>query len=263
LLLMLYPTIDQQDTVDLFHQLMQPESPFRVLRLLGSAKIGKSHLVTKVFPALARETYQTHCAVLDLRNKAQTITDILHLVYSLLSHSIPFPAYYAAYREWLNRSRVGVGNVHAVLSFLTIRAGEAEAESRRWARHLTAQLVVDLHKSSDGRVVLLFDAVDAASENTRDWLMDILLAQLAALSHLRLVVAGRGVPEPHGSYAAFTRSYELQPVKEINEYISYCRQIGAALDEPSIRSLALAFDYIPGSFADVMPKFTHQEVARG
>jgi hypothetical protein len=71
------------------------------------------------------------------------------------------------------------------------------------------------------------------------------------------VVAGRWVPEPHGSYAALTRSYELQPVREIHEYISYCRQIGAALGEQSIRDLALAFDYVPGSFADVMPKFTH------
>jgi hypothetical protein len=90
-----------------------------------------------------------------------------------------------------------------------------------------------------------------------------LLVQLAPLPHLRIVVAGRGVPEPHGSYAAFTRSYELQPVREIHEYISYCRQIGAALDEPSISTLALAFDYKPGAFADVMPKFTHQEAARG
>jgi hypothetical protein len=77
------------------------------------------------------------------------------------------------------------------------------------------------------------------------------------------VVAGRGVPEPHGSYATVTRSYELQPVREIREYISYCRQIGAALDEPSIRTLALVFDYAPGAFADVMPKFTHQEAACG
>jgi hypothetical protein len=32
-----FPTIDQQDAIDLFHELMQPESPFRVLRLLGPA----------------------------------------------------------------------------------------------------------------------------------------------------------------------------------------------------------------------------------
>jgi hypothetical protein len=252
-----FPTIDQQDAIDLFHELMQPESPFRVLRLLGPAKMGKSHLVTKVFPNLAWDTYQAHRAVLDMRNQAQTITDILHAVYSSLGHDIPFPAYYATHQEWLGRSRVGVGNVQAVLSFLTIRAGEEEAESHRWARHLTAQVAVDLREVSNAQVVLLFDALDRASESTQGWLMDMLLVQLALLPHLRIVVAGRWVPEPHGSYAALTRSYELQPVREIHEYISYCRQIGAALGEQSIRDLALAFDYVPGSFADVMPKFTH------
>jgi hypothetical protein len=252
-----FPTIDQQDAIDLFHQLMQPESPFRVLRLLGPAKMGKSHLVTKVFPDLARETYEAHCAVLDLRNQAQSTSDILHAACNLLGHDIPFPAYYGAYQEWLNRPRVEVRGLQAFLSSFTIRAGEEEAESRKWARHLTAQVAVDLREVSNAQVVLLFDALDGASESAQGWLMDMLLVQLAPLPHLRIVVAGRGVPEPHGSYAALTRSYELQPVREIHEYISYCRQIGAALGEQSIRDLALAFDYAPGSFADVMPKFTH------
>jgi hypothetical protein len=219
--------------------------------------MGKSHLVTKVFPALARETYQAHCAVIDLRNQAQATTDLLHVICGLLGHNIPFPAYDAAYQEWLNRPRVEVRGLQAIFSSMRVSAGEEEAESRKWARHLTAQVAVDLREVSNAQVVLLFDALDGASESTRDWLMDMLLVRLAPLPHLRIVVAGRGVPEPPGSYAVFTRNYELQPVREIHEYISYCHQIGAALGEQSIRDLALVFDYVPGSFADVMPKFTH------
>jgi hypothetical protein len=257
--------INRQDAKDLFCQFMQPESEFRVLRLLGAAKMGKSHLVTKVFPALARQTYpyQVPCAVLDLRNQTQTVPDILHAACSLLRDNAPFSAYHAAHQEWLNRPKVEVKGLQAILSSLTIRAEEEGAESRRWSRHLTTQFVTDLRDLAHRPVVLLFDAVEGANESTQDWLMDTLLVQLAPLSHLRVVVAGRSVPEVRGSYAALSRSFELLPVREEGEYIAYCRQLGAELAEQSIRDFALAVNYTPGLFADLVPNFMHQETARG
>jgi hypothetical protein len=254
-------TINQQDAIDLFHQLMQPDSPFRVLRLLGEAKIGKSHLMAKVYPALACETHQARCAMLDLRNRAQTVPDILHAVYSLLGGRANFPAYHTAHTEWLRRPLVEVHGLQALLSLVSIRAEEGSDESRKWVRHLTTQLTTDLGNLNDGLVVLLFDAVDDADESTQDWLMDTLLVQLVPLPHLRMVVAGRSTLEAYGSYAAFCHSRELLPVREEEEYIAYCRQVGADLVEQSIRDFAKACDYKPGLFVDYATKFIRRETA--
>lgn len=51
---MTHPMIDGEEVLDLFATFIQPQSRHRVLRLLGEAKLGKSHLLTKVLPVLAR-----------------------------------------------------------------------------------------------------------------------------------------------------------------------------------------------------------------
>ena len=214
------PTINRQDAIDLFNWFMQPDSPCRVLRLSGEGKMGKTHLMAKVFPELAREIHQARCAVLDLRNRAQTIPDILHVAYGLLGDQSKFPNYYATYQEGLaHRPQVEVKGLKAVLASVVIRGEEAGDESRKWTRHLTAQFAADLRELTDSRVALLFDALDVADESTQAWLMDTLAVQLARFAHLRLVVAGRRVPEPAATYAAVCASYDLPPVQEEEEYI--------------------------------------------
>lgn len=258
-----HQTIDRQEIINLFHQLMQPNSQLRLLHVLGNAKLGKTHLVTKVFPKLAREMYRSHYAVLDLRNQTQTITDILHAICGLLNPDIPFRAYNTAHQEWISRPKVNVVGLQALLSFVQVKS-ESEADDRRkMIRHLITQFVTDLRNITDTPLLLLFDQVDDANEITRSWLLDTLLVQLVPLAHLRVVVAGRSIPEPSSSYSANCQSYELQPVWEEEAYIEYCRQIGVDLEENTIRDFARAFDYKPGQFADVMPKFLTRETAHG
>jgi hypothetical protein len=255
-------TIDRLDAIELFNQLMQQNSPCRVLLLSGQAKMGKSHLIARVFPSLARETYQRRCAVLDLRNPAQTIPDFLHAACTLLGDPSEFPAYYTAHREWLNRPQVEVKGLRAVLASVAVRAGDEGDESRKWVRHLTAEFATDLGRLADAPLVLLFDALDAANESTRDWLINTLLVQLVPLAHVRVVVAGRWVPEPLVSYAAACDSYELPPVEAEEEYIVYCHQVGAHLPEQSIRDIAFLCEYKPGFFVDfVTPRSTRREIA--
>ncbi|HEX9924993.1 MAG TPA: hypothetical protein VGD99_20220 [Anaerolineae bacterium] len=252
-------TIDRGDAIALFHEMMQPSSPFRVLRLVGEPKQGKSHLVTKVFPGLARERYQAQCAVVDLRNRAQSIPDIIHAACGLLGPQSRFPAYHTAHREWINRSKVEVSRTAVILSRMIMRGGEEREDSKQMIRHLTAEFVVDLKKLKDVSLVMVFDQLDNAVEATCYWLMDTLLVQLAALPHVRIVIAGQTVPEASGSYAAACQSYELLSVEEEAAYVNYCRHIGANLTEDNIRVLAQALDYNPGQFAEVMPKFMRGE----
>lgn len=261
-----HKTIDRQDSIQLFHQLMQTDSEFCILRLLGEAKLGKSHLLTKVFPALARRDYRACCAVLDLRGQAQTPSSILYTAYSQLGNPATLPNYCTAYQESLNRSQaqVQVTGLQAILANIQIRATDEADESEQAIRHLTSQFVADLRNLTGSPLLLLFDAVEGADERTRNWLMDTLLVQISALAHAKIVVAGRSVPEPYGSYTATCRSYELPLVDEEQAYILYCREIGAALEEQSIRDMARVFDYKPGLFVDfVMPKFARREAAYG
>lgn len=260
---MSHKTINREESVDLFHRLMQPESEFRILRLLGDAKLGKSHLATKVFPSIARRDYGALCAVIDLRSGGQAAADVLHTACGLLGGESVFQGYYAAYREWLSRPKVQASGLLAVLSYIQMQSGEEKDEVHRVARHLTSCFVGDLHRG-DVPMLFLFDSVNDAEEGTRRWLMDVLLVQLSALPHVRVIVSGRSLPEACGSYADKCRSFQLLPVDDEEAYIAYCREIGAELEEQSIRDIAKALKYNPGMFVDlVIPTFVPGGAARG
>lgn len=255
-----HETINYQETLDLFHEFMGADSPFRVLRLLGDAKMGKSHLLTKVFPVLAKQVYQARCAIIDLRGRTQGVPDFLHLACSQFGSDVLFRTYYAAHRELLNRPRVELNRVQAFFSLFNVSAKVNVDDSREVVRHLTRHFITDLSNLDDDVLMLLiFDTVDGATEATQNWLMDTLLVGLASLDHLRVIVGGRSVPEASGSYAVRCCSHELLPVEEEEEYIGFCRRIGAELEEQSIRDFARAFGYKPGLFADfVLPTFVRR-----
>ena len=254
-------TINMQAAVDLFYELMQPDSPVRVLRLLGQPKLGKTHLVTRVFPDIARRVYHASCAVITMR-KDQGAADILHAICSYLGGLEAFPTYRAAYEQAQNRVRAQVSGVQAFFSRIKVEAGADDP--RKLGRDLVPPFVSDLRKQGERSFMLLFDAVNDASGTMQEWLTDTLVGQVSPLTHVRIVVAGRSVPEAHGSFAACCCDYELLPVEEEDAYITYCRQLGILLVEQSIRDIARLLDYKPGLFADhVLSKFWRREVAHG
>jgi len=252
---MLPPTINRQTAIEQFEQLLQLDCSFRVLRLLGEAKQGKTHLVAKVFQELARAN-QARCAVLDLRQQIQGLADILHIACSLLGGETLFTHYHAAHQEWINRPRLEVSGLQALFSKVSVRSAEEADETGKMNRHLTTQFVADLRRLDDRPLLLLFDQFDNAGGNVQSWLMNMLLAQLAPLAHVRVVVAGRTIPEASGSYATLCCSYQLLPVQEEQAYIDYCHRIKSPLNEDQIRALALALDHKPGEFASAMSKFS-------
>lgn len=94
------PIIDRIDAVQLFRELIDPNSPQRFLRLLGEAKMGKSHLLTRIFPKIAAEQ-GFDCVVLDLRNQQITIVEHLHQIRNNLGRD-RFLHFDAAYNEWMD-----------------------------------------------------------------------------------------------------------------------------------------------------------------
>src|SRR5205823_1804706 len=112
---MSYEIINTQEAITFFHNLMQSQDQMRLLRLVGEAKMGKSHLLTKVFPILAQQDYQARCAILDLRNQTLTVPDFLHHACSHLGSQAYH--YYTAHQEWLNRpKKVGIQQLLAFFS---------------------------------------------------------------------------------------------------------------------------------------------------
>jgi len=262
---MRHSTINQERVIELFHELMQPDSSFRIWRLLGEAKLGKSHFLTKIFPTLARESRQVRCVLLDLRRQSYSPIDILHAICDQLGGETAFPAYCAAYGEWLNRPRVQTIGLKAFLARVSIRAEGQADEQQRVIRHLLSQFIADLDNFKDVSLLFLFDTINEAGENTQKWLMDSFLVQLARLTNVRVVLAGRrDLPTASGTYAAICDSYELLPVEEEAAYIDFCERIDLPLDEQSIRDFAYYVDYKPGLFVDgVVPKFMRRGVVCG
>jgi hypothetical protein len=241
---------------------MYPGSQMKVLRLSGETKLGKSHLLTNVFPTLARRDFQARYAVLDLRNAAHTICDILHMTCAQLDGLTP--SYYSsAYQEWINRPKVGIQQLYAIFSHVYISAKNSSSDLRLRENSLVTAFIKDLKTLNDKPLLLFFDSVERADESIQIWLMDTLLVQLSMLPHVRVVVAGRSLREPSGSYAAYCRSYQLLPVEDVEAYISYCKEVNVVLSEQSIRDFALAFGYKPGLFVDyVLPAFATEDVSR-
>ncbi len=246
----------------LFRLLMLPGSQTKVLRLLGEAKLGKSHLLTNIFPRLAEKDFQARYAILDLRNTAHTTHDILHMICAQLN-GLTSDYYYSAYQEWINRPKIGIQQLYAIFSHVHISAKNSANDLRQGENSLLTAFIKDLNTLDDKPLLLFFDSVDRADESIQIWLMDTLLVHLSSLPHVRVVVAGRSLRKPSGSYAASCRSYQLLPVQDIEAYISYCKKVNIVLAEQSIRDFALAFSYKPGIFVDyVLPTFMGEAVVR-
>ncbi len=258
------PTIDRTEAIEHFRELMQPDSAMRVMRLVGNSKTGKSHLLTKVFPVLAERDFNVRYAIVDLRNPMMGIPDMLHMICFALGGEPCFPAYTTAYQEWMHRPHVEVRSLRTILSFIRIHSSDEGREHHKVIRHLTAQFTKDLSTLATETLVLLFDTAEGADNTICSWLVDTLLVQIARLPHMRVVIAGRSVPEANGSYASVCWSYELVPVEEPEEYVSYCLKVGADLPEQSIRDIALVLDHLPGLFVElVVPKFGKRLKAYG
>ena len=253
------PTIDRRDTFGLFGDLMQPEPQFRVLRLIGDAKLGKTHFASKVFPHLAKEDYGAECAVVDLRRLATS--DVLHNLSAHFGDEELFPAYIQAYQSWLERDAPEIRDVRALFSVLTIRSPDGTNNTEEMERHLVTCLAQDLSAARDRLFLFIFDRMDD-STSTSKWVMDTLLVHVSHVPNVRVIVAGRSVPTPSASYAALCCEHVLQPVKDEEAYISFCRASGLLLSDESIRTAACVCDYVPGSFVDALFKLEQREAAR-
>jgi hypothetical protein len=256
-----YETINTHHAVNLFHSMLHPDSEIRILCLQGDSNMGKSHLMTKVFPILAKREYHARIATIDLRHNKE-VPEILQSACSLVGLE-NCKSYTAALQAWVERShnssRVEVNRFRAFFSFIRISNNDNQGNIFYRDHELTKAFVTDMGNLADKPLLLMFDHFDEASNNIQAWLMGRLLVDLSPLSHIRLFVAGHKLPETYGSYTAICRNCQLRHVTEIEEYIEFCQKYNTRLVDQSIRDFAEACDFVPGNFFLLVEKFLKQD----
>lgn len=258
---MQYETIDTHEAMNLFRALMKRESEFRLLRLVGDANMGKSHLLTKVFPTLAPIEFQTRYATLDLRNRMYEVPEILDMACNSIGME-HCENYSAVRQKWIsqsmNQTRVEVHGIRAFFSSFRIALKESADNTYYRDLDLASHFIKDVTKMNDRLLLLLFDSANSTSEHMQAWLMDTFLVKLLSFPHVRIVIAGRSLPDVNGSYATLCRSYQLRPVTDIKEYMLYCQRVNANLVEQSIQDFAHGCYYTPGTFVGLVYPFLKQ-----
>lgn len=248
------PTINHDEPVELFHQLLNPATTHRYMRLLGGPEMGKSHLLTRVLPVIAFQN-GWRPILLDLRNQATTIIGSLDFLCQTIGRP-NFPEYERALQAWTSQPQVQGDTIEALLATFAIgrsRLGKEQNEqTQRIEYELTTCVVNDLAKLNHVPLVLIFDQVENASVDVQRWLMEHLLADLKSVEHICVVAGGRTLPEAARSYQFLCCSHELEPVTQPAAYISYCREIAVELSEQSIKDIANLVQYIPGQFANLV-----------
>ncbi len=245
------PIINHRAAVERFDHLLQPQTPAPVLWLTGQAKMGKSHLLKKIFPARAAQQQHLWAGV-ELRGQA-SIFDTLHRLRMLLSPELTFPTFDQAYQT-LQRQAFLEGQQSRSLEAFLSRQSRSGAETPRHDLHLTRHFVADLLAGQQHPLILLFDTLDELTAPVSAWLLHAFLVQVAPLAHIRVVLAGR-TPPPADAYNFLYHSHPLTPVTDPAEYARYCHHRGLALSAEEIADYIQLTDHTPGLFVELVNNF--------
>jgi serine/threonine protein kinase len=254
--------INTHEAIRLFHKLMQADARKRIFCLIGGAKMGKSYLLTQILLPLAKRDYHARCALLNLSHEFYTVPDVLSEACKQLGDQ-DFHAYYTREQEWMSRPKLDLKGLAATFSHRNISNKDNQDQTRYEARYLTTHFIEDISRLTDQPILLLFDSVEKASSVMKWWLMNNLLISTSRLEHIRVLIAGRFLPEIHAYCQELRQSCTLLPIKEVEEFVTYCQRSNIALSKEQIHALAHAFKYVPGTFVDVLPRFTHTGWADG
>ena len=244
---MIDETIDRQEAIEIFQRLISPDSQVRFLFLEGESRMGKSHLLYKVFRSLAREQLHTRTALLDLRNPLQTIPDILYSACSQLGSDY-CNQFLAESKTLMKPQSIRIEKAQALFSHIDIQIKEGREYADNRVVLLTSAFMSDLSTHNDILSLLLFDDFDQASNTQQSWLMDVLLPLLSVLNHVRVVIAGRSIPPVPARFAVSSTVYRLLPINDLQFYIDYCQKQNISLADETIRTITNLADYNPGNF---------------
>lgn len=247
------PTINHEEPIQLFRQLLDRNTEDRYMQLLGGPNMGKSHLLTRILPVIAFQ-HGWRPISLDLRNQATTIVGYLDFLCQTIGRP-NFPEYEHALNEWRNQSSAQAESVDELVAMLAKQDQHSTKDLQSIEHQLTISFVNDLRNMDHIPLLLVFDQVENAEQDVQDWLMTSLLVEINPLTHISVIAGGRSMPAPADSYQPQCHTYELKPVTSDNAYVDYCKETNVSLPEQSIKDFAKAVEYIPGQFANLISTF--------
>jgi hypothetical protein len=239
--------IDRIEAVGLFRALLDKKKSARIMRLTGTEKMGKSRMLRE-YRHIAEQEYHAHCALVDLRSKLLSHSDLLHVISQQVG---PLPIYGQTRNELSQKPKLDVRGITQILSTMMIGpASDADTNNHQRDR-LTTALMDDFRALPQNAViVLMFDAFEEAPVETQSWINEHLILGLSRLANAHVVLAGRQLPEPIATWQHLAVAYNLPPV-ELNNHRDFCSQIGVAADDAIIKALHLAVDGRPGLFSEL------------
>jgi hypothetical protein len=245
-------TIDRGEAMECFDAMMAANPDYTVLCLSGASKMGKTHVITRVFPtAVVRENARQ--ATVDLRSAVLTVEDVLTIVAERLTRE---PTAWQRFHQAQSKSMapVSVNILHSKLRDTSLDITNAsENTPAQWDRYVTGQFIEDLALLHDRTAVLCFDNIDAATELLGQWFKDVFLTRLSALPHVRVVVTCSGTPCFPSTYADCVRVHPLLPIQDRAHFITYGRAACLNYSDGEIEVAITIARNIPGTFAEFLP----------
>jgi len=246
-----------EEQVKLFRQVVNGDRSERVLLIQGAAKMGKSHLMRE-FRRISREERQMPCALVDITARGQDYRDALNLIVQEVGYR-HFQRYEQKASQQSSTSPTQAANLGdmaamAALLMTAQRPDMLSASSQR--NQLTQAFIEDLClMSQTQQVVLLLDAFEKGSEETKRWIFRELLIGLYKLPNVLTVIAGRELLAPELTWQDLSITTELKPVT-VEQYRAFRDRIGASeLKSETIPDFHRGFGGNPGRFAEVVENF--------
>jgi len=251
--------IDRIPAILKFSAMLEGNSGKRILRIIGTAKMGKSRLLRE-YKRLALEKEKAYCVLVDLKSKFQNYEDILFQVIRQLSW-LEFKNYLGIQQQIIDSNKVEVKGLNLLWSAVSINLANTQSDSidGQNRQRLTSAFCQDLIGIELKKpLIIQFDSFDSANPKIQDWVLEQLIPSLLQISLSYIVIAGRTLPEEKEMWVDYCDSYLLQPVT-LQDHITYCNNMGIQTSEDVIKAFHNVFDGIPGLFAEYANKLKKEE----
>lgn len=254
--------VDRQDEIALYLRMLAGQERARILLVEAASGMGKSWLLSE----FERQTpSDVLCVPVEL--KKTPLPDVFHL----LSQGIGMDnllRFGKAVRQIVQHEPVQV-NVSRNWMFgpaqIEVALQAADEETRRYRRNALTQAMFDDLTALGRRMALLFDTLDGAHDEVREWLPGIALGHVRRCPNVCAVVAGRPPLDVHATWAACCERIVLEGITDPGDWCDGLQNSNLQDCVPSewVHAYCVGLNGHPFQMALALSNVIRQGAARG